>query len=194
MDNFHSQSAGGHLKEGHDVTDLSVPAILLSGVALAVSLAAAFLLVLGFYWGLQKWEKDHQPPMTDMENQLRNERGPMSENAARSPVPEVPEGQEPGVKPQPDWYGRGKMEDHLDRTFPGPRLQYDDEYDMSLFRGSEEKWLGSTGKDPDGAVHIPVDQAMQLLVQRGLPQVSGPFAPNNLPTAVPMVPAGPSKR
>jgi len=43
-------------------------------------------------------------------------------------------------------------------------------------------------------VHIPVDQAMKLLVQRGLPQVSGPFVPNNLPTAVPMVPAGPSKR
>lgn len=191
MDNFHPQSAGGHLKEGHDVTDLSVPAILLSGLALAVSLAAAFLLVLGFYWGLQKWEKDHQPPMTDMENQLRNERGPMSENSARSPVPQ---GEEQGVKPAPDWYGRGQMEDHLVRTFPGPRLQYDDEYDMSLFRGSEEKWLSSTGKDPNGAVHIPVDQAMQLLVQRGLPQVSGPFAPNNLPTAVPMVPAGPSRR
>jgi hypothetical protein len=190
MDNFSPQSAGGHQKEGHDVTDLSIPAILWSGVVLAISVAAAFLLVLGFYWGLQKWEKDHQPPMTAMEDQLRNDREALSSTQGRTPVPEGEE----SVKPQPDWYGRGKMEDHLERTFPGPRLQYDDEYDMSLFRGSEDKWLSSTGKDPNGAVHIPVDQAMQLLVQRGLPQVSGPFAPNNLPTAVPMVPAGPSKR
>jgi len=190
MDNFRSQSAGGHVKEGHDTSDLSVKGIIIFGIALAVSGIAAFLLVLGFYWGLQKWEKDHQPPMTAMEDQLRNEREAMSETQGRTPVPEGEE----SVKPQPDWYGRGKMEDHLDRTFPGPRLQYDDEYDMSLFRSSEDRWLNSSGKDPNGAVHIPVNQAMQLLVQRGLPQVSGPFAPNNLPTAVPMVPAGPSKR
>jgi hypothetical protein len=191
MDNFHPQSAGGHVKEGHDDRDLSVRAIIISGIALGAAGVAAFLLVLGFYWGLQKWDKEHQPAMTTMENQLRDEREPMAETAARTPVPE---GQEEGVKPAPDWYGRGKMEEHLDRTFPDPRLQYDDEYDMTLFRSSEDKWLSSTGKDPDGTVHIPVDQAMQLLVQRGLPQVSGPFAPNNLPTAVPMVPAGPSKR
>ncbi len=74
MDNFHPQSGGEHLKEGHDVTDLSIRAVLLSAITLAVSLGAAFLLVLGFYWGLQKWEKDHQPPMTAMEDQLRDER------------------------------------------------------------------------------------------------------------------------
>jgi len=190
MDNFHPQSTGEHRKEGHDPTDLSIRGIIIFGISLALSGVAAFLLVLGFYWGLQKWEKDHQPPLTTMENQLQQERGPMEETSARTPLPE---GQE-SIKPVPDWYGRGKMEDHLGRTFPGPRLQYDDEYDMTLFRSSEENWLHSTGRDANGAVHIPVDQAMKLLVQRGLPQVSGPFAPNNLPTAVPMVPAGPSKR
>jgi hypothetical protein len=190
MDNFHPQSAGRHMKEGHDASDVSVRGVIIFGIALAAAGLAAFLLVLGFFWGLQKWDKDHQAPMTTMENQLREQREPMSETAAGTPVPEGEE----SVRPAPDWYGRGKMEDHLDRTFPGPRLQYDDEYDMSLFRSSEEKWLSSTGKDANGTVHIPVDQAMQLLVQRGLPQVSGPFAPNNLPTAVPMVPAGPSKR
>jgi hypothetical protein len=190
MDNFHPQTTGGHQKEGHDTSDLSIRGIIIFGISLALSGVAAFLLVLGFYWGLQKWEKDHQPPTTVMEDQLRDQREALSETSERTPVPQGEE----SIKPAPDWYGRGKMEDHLNRTFPGPRLQYDDEYDMSLFRSSEEQRLNSTGKDSSGAVHIPVNQAMELLVQRGLPQVSGPFAPNNLPTAVPMVPAGPSKR
>ena len=98
MDNFHPQSAGGHQKEGHDVTDLSIRGVILSAIALAASLAAAFLVVLGFYWGLQKWEKDHQPPMTTMEDQLRNQREALSETAGRTPVPEGEE----RIKPAPD--------------------------------------------------------------------------------------------
>ena len=50
------------------------------------------------------------------------------------------------IKPAPDWYGRGKMEDHLSRTIKTPRLQYDDEHDMQIFRGSEEKWLSFHGQ------------------------------------------------
>jgi hypothetical protein len=187
MDRFEPQ-AGLYLKEGHEETDLSARGIVLFGIALALSGVAAFLLVLGFYWGLQRWEQNNQAKLTPVEEQLRKEREtPAAKTASSAPEAET-------VKPAPDFYGRIQMEEHLQRTFPGPRLQYDDVYDMSLFRTSEERWLASTGKNSDGSIHIPVNQAMDLLVQRGLPQVSGPFVPPMLPTAVPMVPAGPSRR
>ena len=62
MDNFHPQSTGEHRKEGHDPTDLSIRAIIIFGISLALSGVAAFLLVLGFYWGLQKWRKTISRP------------------------------------------------------------------------------------------------------------------------------------
>jgi hypothetical protein len=190
MDKFEAQAGALHVREGHEDSDLSVRGIVLFFIALALSGVAAFALVLAFYWGLQRWEKSHEAKLSPVEQQLRQERETPAPAATAPPSAEVAE----GIKPAPDFYGRIKMEEHLMRTFPGPRLQYDDVYDMSLFQSSEDRWLASTGKNPDGTVHIPVSQAMDLLVQRGLPQVSGPFIPPMLPTAVPMVPAGPSKK
>lgn len=189
MDNFHPQSANLHMKEGHEESDISVRGIVLFGAALVISGVVAFLGVYVFYYGLESWWKSHQAKLTPVEQRLQKEQEALPETAAKAPAREAA-----GVKPPPDWYGRGKMEEHLTRTFPTPRLQYDDTYDMTLFRGSENKWLDSTGRDTGGNIHIPIDRAMDLLVQRGLPQVSGPYLqPNNLPTAVPLVPAGPSK-
>jgi hypothetical protein len=59
---------------------------------------------------------------------------------------------------------------------------------MEVFRGSEDDWLKSTGRDAKGNIHIPVERAMELLVKGGLPP-SAPFVPPTLPTAVPLVPA-----
>lgn len=191
MDNFHPQSTNLHLKEGHEGTDLSIRGVVLFGIGLVLAGSFAFVAVLGLYWALQTYQRNHEPKPTPVEQQLLKERETEARTGMRTPLPAAATNE---VKPVPDWYGRGKMEEHLARTFPGPRLQYDDVYDMNLFRKSEEQWLSSTGKNPDGSVHIPVARAMDLLVQRGLPQVSGPFVPPMLPTAVPMVPAGPSRR
>src|SRR5262249_28552228 len=84
---------------------------------------------------------------------------------------------------------RGEMEAHLDKTFPTPRLQYDDVRDMQTFRVSEEGWLASAGRDAQGNIHISIDSAMDLIAKQGLPPVSGPFVPPTLPAAVPLVPA-----
>jgi hypothetical protein len=82
------------------------------------------------------------------------------------------------------------MDEHLSRTIKAPRLQYDDEHDMQLFRGSEEQWLSSTGKSADGNIHIPVSRAMEILAQRGLPQVNGPFQPANVGAPSAAYPSG----
>lgn len=183
-DKFETQS-GGHIKEGHQESDVSVKGIVWSGVVLAVGGIIAFVLMIGMIHGLEAYEKNHEAKMTPMEQQLHDQREEPKEGLGKT-VPSS-EGE---IKPAPDWYGRGKMEDHLSRTIKAPRLQYDDEHDMQIFRGSEEQWLKSTGKSPDGSIHIPVSHAMEILAQRGLPQVSGPFQPANVGAPSAAYPSG----
>jgi hypothetical protein len=60
-----------------------------------------------------------------------------------------------------------------------PRLQQFPQNDIYAFRRSEEQQLHSYGwanKDA-GTVHIPIEEAMRLTVQRGLP--SRPASPSN---------------
>src|SRR5258707_15482969 len=173
-DKFETQSGGMHLKEGHEESDLSIRGIVLFGIFLAVGGVLSFVLMIGMIHLMENWEKENQAKLTPMEQKLRQERDTPKVGLGKEPP--MAEGE---LKPPPDWYGRGKMEDHLSRTIKAPRLQYDDEHDMQIFRGSEEKWLSSTGKSPDGNIHIPVSRAMEILAQRGLPQVSGPFQPAN---------------
>jgi hypothetical protein len=174
MDKFETQS-GGHIKEGHEESDLSIRGIVLFGVFLAVGGLLAFVLMIGMIWYLEKTERESQAKLTPMEQELQKERDTPKEGLGKEPP--IQEGE---LKPAPDWYGRGKIEDHLSRTIKAPRLQYDDEHDMQIFRGSEESWLNSTGKAPDGDIHIPINRAIEILAQRGLPTVSGPFQPANV--------------
>jgi hypothetical protein len=185
-DKFETQS-GGHIKEGHQESDVSVRAVVWSGLILAIGGVLAFVLMIGMIHGMEKWERDHEAKLTPVEQQLQSEREQPREGEGK----EVPTSQGE-IKPAPDWYGRGKMEDHLNRTIKAPRLQYDDEHDMGMFVGSEQKWLSSTGKTPDGNIHIPVNRAMEILAQRGLPSVSGPFQPANVGAPSAAYPSGAS--
>jgi hypothetical protein len=174
-DKFETQS-GGHIKEGHDESEVSVRGIVWSGAILAFGALLAFVLMIVMIRFMEKWEKDHEAKMTPMEQQLHDQRDTPREGLGKEEP--TSEGE---IKPPPDWYGRGKMEDHLGQTIKGPRLQYDDEHD---------KWLSTTGKSPDGSIHIPVSRAMEILAQRGLPQVSGPFQPANVGAPSAAYPSG----
>ena len=185
-DKFETQS-GGHIKEGHQESDVSVKGIVWSGVILAAGGVLAFVLMLVMIRFMEKWEKDHEAKLTPMEQQLQNERGEPKEGLGK----EVP-AREGEVKPPPDWFERGKTESHLNRTIKTPRLRYDDERDMHIFHDSEKDWLGRTGKSPDGNIHIPIDRAMEILAQRGLPPVSGPFQPANVGAPSAAYPSGAS--
>ena len=185
-DKFETQS-GGHLKEGHEESDLSIRGIALFGVFLAVGGLIAFVLMFGMIKFMEKWESDHEAKLTPMEQQLQKEREPLKEGLGK--VVPTSEGE---IKPAPDWFERGKTDAHLSRTIKAPRLQYDDEHDMGIFLGSEKNWLNSTGKSPDGSIHISIDRAMQILAQRGLPSVSGPFQPANVGAPSAAYPSGAS--
>jgi hypothetical protein len=55
--------------------------------------------------------------------------------------------------------------------FPAPRLQADEVADMDRFRAEEEKRLNTAGwvDQQEGVAHIPVDRAMDIVAQQGLP-------------------------
>jgi hypothetical protein len=55
--------------------------------------------------------------------------------------------------------------------FPQPRLETDERREINDFREHEEETLNSYGwvDQPAGVMHIPIDRAMQLIAQRGLP-------------------------
>jgi hypothetical protein len=63
---------------------------------------------------------------------------------------------------------------------------------MGIFRGSEDQWLSSTGKDAEGNIHIPINRAMDILAKQGLPPVSGPFQPANVGAPSAQYPTGAS--
>lgn len=58
-----------------------------------------------------------------------------------------------------------------ERLPPPPRLQQDPSQDLRVFRGDENTLLTRYGwmNKNAGIVHIPVDEAMRLTVERGLP-------------------------
>jgi hypothetical protein len=182
MDNKQPQS-GGHV--GHDESELSIKGVLWFGVFLVVGGILAFASMYGFNKFLHNVIVESEPKMSPMEKQLHDQRD-VKTSAQNGPATEE-------EAAMPENYAQGHdrkwMEAHLKETFPGPRLQFDDEHDMTLFRESENEWLSSTGKNSSGDIHIPVDRAIDLITQRGLPPVSGSWQPPTLPTAVPMVPA-----
>lgn len=67
------------------------------------------------------------------------------------------------------------------QTFPAPRLQPDPVADMNKFRARELEILHSYGRDEKaGVAHIPIDKAMQMIAQQGLPtrpQAGAPMQP-----------------
>jgi hypothetical protein len=185
-DQFVPQSGGQEVKEGHEESDLSVKGIVTFLICLALGgvltfIAAKVMLKDWPYLGLGFWETKmfgEQRPLTPAEQQLRNERTTAAAPATPAEAQDT----------------RAEEEEHLSRTFVPPRLQYDDTLEMQTFRGDEDDWLKSSGKTAAGNIHIPIEQAKNLLVKQGLGTINQPFVPPALPTAVPMVPATTAQR
>jgi len=77
--------------------------------------------------------------------------------------------------------------------FPKPRLQIKGAVDLANLRAAEETDLESYGwiDRNSGTVHIPIDRAMQLLLERGLPDVGAGQTPLSLMQARPVENATP---
>jgi hypothetical protein len=80
--------------------------------------------------------------------------------------------------------------------FPQPRLEIRPGADLASLRAAEEADLNSYGwiDQSSGKVRIPIDQAMRLIVERGLPDVGAGQTPLSLMQARPNESATPPQR
>ena len=80
-----------------------------------------------------------------------------------------------------------------DQMPPPPRLEVSPPIDLLRFRADEERLLGQYAwlDRQQGIVRIPIDRAMELVLERGLPAPEHPRARNELLPPTPQVePAG----
>jgi hypothetical protein len=128
-----------HVAEGYERQDLTAKAVF----GFLFSLLAGGVLVYFVVWGLYAF--------MDARQRLRQPQ------------------QSPLVQ-QADTSTRIVAPDEL-KKFPQPRLERNERVEINDFRLSEEQTLNSYGwvDEKVGVVRIPIERAMQLVAQRGLP-------------------------
>jgi hypothetical protein len=139
-----------HVRPGSDNEfeheDLNPRAVFTFLVALAVICIAAAFIVAGMYKYLDAYQREHQPPQNPLV------------------VPKV-------EKTRPT---AAETRAEIKQTFPEPRLEEDERSQLDGFLAQENRELNSYGwvDEKAGVAHIPIDRAMELTVQRGLPVIS----------------------
>jgi len=92
-----------------------------------------------------------------------------------------------------------RVTDAVARTglqFPEPRLQVAPQLDLAALRTQEDKELNNYGwiNRQTGVVRLPIERAMDLLAQRGVPVRGDPNAPKATRTPLDMQQARPQQR
>jgi hypothetical protein len=130
----------GHNEEAEfEREDLGAKPVILFLVGLTVGCLLVALLLKGMYSYLDARENRHQPALNPLVQQTRSD--------LRSVAP-------------------GDI-----TKFPEPHLETDEPREIRAFRVQEEQTLHSYGwvDQPAGVARIPIDRAMELVAQRGLP-------------------------
>jgi hypothetical protein len=164
MEHIKPQS-GGHVtndpEHGHETSDVNIRAILAFGAFLVFSAVVIHVLLWGMYRMLDNMAEARNPAPNPM---MQTESAPPGDRIQSGTM--TAETEKQTVK-------------RLTATFPEPRLQVDDTRDMNKMRQeqtqqmSEYQWANKE----TGAVRIPIDRAIDLLAERGLPNVpAGPVA------------------
>jgi len=128
-----------HAEEAYEHQDLSAQGIYAFLVSLLVGGVIVYFVVWGMYRFMDARIKQHEPPPNPLVQR--------TETDTRVVAP-----------------------DEI-KKFPEPRLEKNERIEINDFRLQEEQRLNSYGwvDEKGGVVHIPIDRAMQLLAQQGLP-------------------------
>ena len=134
--------------------DIGVAGIVYFIVGLAIATFIVHLVLAGLYDFLDKRSRNRQPAISPLIANV-----PANEDT-RKVAPHYPE-----------------------KAFPEPRLETDERGQLNEIRLAEERKLSSYGwvDQQAGTVRIPIERAMDILAQRGLPVRSE--ATNGKPSA-----------
>jgi hypothetical protein len=123
--------------------DLSASAVLYFLIGVAVLGLVSYLLVTGFYKFLDARARGEQPEVSPLATKVPSD------------TRKLPEG----------------YKDYLKDNFPSPRLEIDERTELNGDRIAEEEKLNSYGyvDQKAGTLRIPIERAMDLIAQRGLP-------------------------
>jgi len=156
--NPHSAGNGGFEEE-----DLRPMAVFYFMAGLAVVTVMVYFVLTGAYSILMKYDRRHQTPVNPM--------------AVRTNT-------------DPRTMKLDQMQTRLENTFPKPVLERNEGEELSTNVRDQDDMLASYGwvDQKNGIVRIPIDRAMDLLAQRGLP-----VRPEGSTTAVPEKQSGKTK-
>src|SRR5439155_15306591 len=128
-----------HDEVAYEREDLSPRGIFAFLIGLALVGVLIHFTLKGMYGYLETYEKQHQPPLNPVVSQTEND----SRKVSNADI----------------------------ARFPQPRLETNESLEINDFRLQAEKKLNSYGwiDQKAGIARIPIDRAMQLLAQRGLP-------------------------
>lgn len=134
----------GQNREGFETEDLSPQGVFYFMAGLAVLGVVIYFILVGMYRYLDAYDRSHQPPMNPM--------------AVKT-----------GVDPQTMTFR--DITNKVEQTFPKPVLEYSERTQLTEEVVKQEKTLASYDwvDQNNGVVRIPIERAMDLLVQRGLP-------------------------
>ncbi len=141
---------------GYEQQDLSVTGVFYFMVGLAVVIALVYGIAGGMYKFLENTDKKRQEPVNPMAIKTGVDTRSMNFPTVQRKV---------------------------DETFPQPVLEHNERVQYDDFEKEQDKILASYDwVDPkNGIVRIPIDKAMDLLAQRGLPvrPEGGPAQPSS---------------
>ena len=128
---------------GYERQDVGVPGVVYFLIALAVAAILVHFIIAGLYSFLEKRTEAAQPAIS-----------PMIHNAPKD------------TRKLPADY-----KDYLKQNFPSPQLEIDERTQLNQIRMEEEQMLASYGyvDEKAGTIRIPIERAMDLIAQRGLP-------------------------
>jgi hypothetical protein len=146
------------IEEGYEVTDVNTRGILVFLSGLFISVGVFFVFCFGMGILINNGIKKHDGPL-DKWNASPTEQAGKLRNMESNPAGEQQELQ------------------HLTQKFPTPRLETDDgNQDLANLHDREDllldhySWIDRS----QGKVRIPIDRAMELIAQRGLPVANQP--------------------
>ena len=176
---------GGPLKTtdpnlAHETTDISLTGV----VAFIIALAFCGVVIFVVLWGVYHFATGYAQKQDELDKRdpwVQTAETQVQQAAKKLRTPEN-KSKEPGSMEMADSESRIRVS-----RFPQPRLQDDDVHDLAVMHEAEDIYLNQyfVLDKNSGKVNIPITQAMQAVVQKGMPAMQAPAG-----TATPGVPDG----